>query len=380
MSEIPAWTRLARQIAGSGLTDRDEEIEIPEELWPAVAARLRVQKLTGLAAAMAERGTLRLSPAQVGDLLEHQHDAMLRALDLERRLLQILAAFEAPGIESVVLKGPAVAHTMYPDPAWRPFGDLDLLVRARDWRAACALLPELGYRRVYPEPRPGFTERFGHTALHSSEDGAGVDLHRTLIGGAFGLWMDPDELFEHVSSFDLGGRRVLRLDDSALFLHACVHASLGYRPPLLLPLRDVAQIAVGARLDHERLGEWGRRWRLGVVYEHALEAVSRILGVRLGLAESHAYAAAPSGRRERRALEAYTTERRDRGAKALSSIRAIPGIRGKAAYVGALLFPSREFLASRPNGQGAPSYWKRWAIPLRRLVRALVKTRRRQTI
>ena len=44
-----------------------------------------------------------------------------------------------------------------------------------------------------------------------------------------------DELFEDVATFRVGGRTLRRLGDTMSLLHACVHASLGARPPLLVP-------------------------------------------------------------------------------------------------------------------------------------------------
>lgn len=300
---------------------------------------------------------------------------MLHALRLERHLVRLSAQFESAGLDLIVLKGPALAHTMYPDASWRPFGDLDVLVRSRDWRRACLLLTEMGYRRKFPEPRPGFVERFGHTAAHVGEDGLEIDLHRTLVGGAFGLWMEPEELFDHTKPFQLGGWTFSRLDDTALFMHACVHAALGFRLPLLLPLRDVAQAAESGEIDWRELEDWGRRWKLAVVYRHATQALASSLGFRL-LEDLVSETGERPPRRERRALEAYTTERRDRGGKSLGAFRAIRGLRARAAYVFALLFPSREFLQSRAEGAGPASYRRRWSTPLHWFARRRLMRRR----
>lgn len=347
-----------RAVASYGLGGRTDPIAVPEGMWRRALSGLSWEKLTGLAAAALEAGDLSLSDEEAGELLERQEASMLHALTLERETVRLADACEDAGIDLIVLKGPALAHTAYPDPSWRPFGDLDVLVRSRDWRPACSLLPELGYRRKFPEPRPGFVERFGHTAAHVGEGDLEIDLHRTLVGGPFGLWMDPEELFHHTEPFELGGRKLLRLDDTALLMHACVHASLGYGHPLMLPLRDVGQVAEG-EVDRDRLADWGMRWRLAVVYEHASRAASATLG-----APGVWPAGSPARRRDRRALEAYT-KRRQVGGKTLGSLGAIPGIRGKAAYAAALLFPSREFLRSRAEGAGRASYRRRWATPLR---------------
>lgn len=352
----------AIRIAGYGLPGRSEQdgMQVTDDGWDAMLSVLVNERLTGLGVAAAESGWLDLSDRQAGDLLERHREAMVWALIGERHLLRLAAALEGEGVDFLVLKGPAVAHTCYPDPAWRPYVDIDLLVRTRDWRLACRVLSEQGFRRDLPEPRPGFDERFGKAANHTSAEGFAVDLHRTLVLGPFGLWMRPEELFDTPASFDVGGHRFRRLDDPALLLHACIHASLGWQRPLILPVRDVPQILQTTGLDWGLFTERVRRWRMGAVVRHAFETASTILGASLP-PQTAAFTAARTSRTERRALESYTSDRRSRGGMALSTFKAIPGIRGKTAYARAMLFPRREFVEARSANRPG-SYLRRWRI------------------
>ena len=113
---------------------------------------------------------------------------------LDHLLGELSSAMAEAGVPTIVLKGPAVASTFYPDRAWRSYGDLDLLVAAADWRGACEVLVRRGFRRIIPEPRPGFDERFGKGASFEDARKLQVDLHRTLAMGPFGLWIDPGAL------------------------------------------------------------------------------------------------------------------------------------------------------------------------------------------
>jgi hypothetical protein len=351
-------------VASFGLPGSERgPVAVPPPEWPAFLSVLDAQRLTGLAVATAEAGVLQLSPEQIRELSERHRLAMLWALIVERKLLTLQERFEASGIEVVVLKGATVARTVYPDPTWRPFGDLDLLVRTADWRRACDLLAGLGFRRELPEPRPGFDERFGKAALHRNGDSVEVDLHRTLVLGPFGLWIPPEELFRHTTSLVLGGREVRRLDDEALLLHACIHASLGWHPPLLMPLRDVAQVARSGHVDWGAVADLARRWRLQAVLRHAFETSATTLGVAMP-PEALRVIRTEASHTERRVLRAYTSGRRSRGGTAISTLRAIPGVRAKAAYLRALLLPGREFMDVR-SGPGTLSYFRRWMTPVR---------------
>jgi hypothetical protein len=329
---------------------------------------MQYQRLTGLAVAAAEDGSLDLSSGQAEELLERQRDAMLQVLALERHLITLSTALEEADVEMVLLKGSALAHTVYPDPSWRPFADLDFLVRGQDFQRACEVLADQGFNRGLPEPRARFDMRFGKAAELTGRGGLMVDLHRTLVVGPFGLWIDLDELFSGTDSFSVGGRVLRRLDDTSLFLHACIHASLGWWPPLLMPVRDVAQVASYGNVDWNLVADRTTRWRLAAVVQHALKTASDILGASFP-ERALALMAIPSRRRERRALDAYITNRRSRGGTATSTIRAIPGLPAKIAYVRALLFPNRAFLSARQRN-GRPSYLRRLAVPIRWLTGA----------
>lgn len=336
---------------------------ISPEIWSPLIATLYDQRLTGFAVAAAEEGSLTLSSGQAEELLDRHRDAMLQVLALERHLVTLSAALEDAGVEMVLLKGSALAHTVYPDPSWRPFADLDFLVRGKDFQRASEVLAERGFSRALPEPRARFDERFGKAAELTGPGGLMVDLHRTLVVGPFGLWIDLDELFAGTALFRVGGRTLRRFDDTSLFLHACVHASLGLWPPRLMPVRDVAQVVSYAKVDWDLVAERTRRWRLAAVVRHALETASQMLGAP-SPGEAKSVLAMESRRRERRALDAYITDRRGRGGTATSTLRAIPGLGAKMAYVRALLFPNRDFLAARQRNE-RPSYLRRLAIPIR---------------
>jgi hypothetical protein len=371
MRSRPEVEKLIRWVAGFGLPQSaatSEGIDLTETAWPPILAALHGRRLTGLAVAAAEAGMIRLTDEQWGELLQWHRSAMIGALSIERTMIRVVDALEASDIEVVVLKGTALAHTIYPDPSWRPFGDLDLLVRTRDWRRACAVLAELGFRRHLPEPRRGFDERFGKAATHVGEDGIEVDLHRTLVLGPFGLWMEPEKLFGSTERFSLAGRSFRRLGDTQLLLHACMHASLGFRPPLPIPVRDVAEVALRGPVDWESLARIAIAWRLRAVVQHALGVASDTLDVTWPTG-AELVLTAPADRRERRALAAYTTDQRNRGGTILATLPAIRGASAKLAFLRSMLIPGGEFLAARA-GNRRPSYRRRWAIPLRWLSRA----------
>ncbi len=357
---------LVNAIAGFGLPGTDDRpVNVGGETWSETLAHIKGQRLSGLATAAWEGGWLRLSEEQAGQLLQIHQAAMIQVITLEQELLRLGEALDGSGVEFVVLKGPAFAHSVYPDPSWRAFGDLDLLVHTRDWKRVLGIFEELGLRRELPEPRPGFDERFGKAAAHRAGSGLEIDLHRTLVVGPYGLWIDSESMFGQTVEFRLGGRTFRRFGDTRLLLHGCVHAVLGLSPPLLTPLRDVGQTATAGDVDWDDLQKQIERWKLSAVTNYAFRTASTVLGVSWPQESGRVRSLRPM-RSEIRILEAYTTTKRGRGGTALATIKAIPGVRQKSAYLLALLVPGRQFLESRQEANGgSPSYLRRWAVPVR---------------
>lgn len=355
---------VAQTVAAWGLSGEQAALptRIPTPEWPRELTELRQLRLTGIAIAAHEAGALLLDGDQAPALTETHRDAMLQALSIERRLLEVSRVFDEAGIRFAVLKGPALAHAFYPSPSWRPYGDLDLLVAPHDWQRACGILSDQEFYRELPEPAEGFDDRFGKAAVYRG-GGIEIDVHRRIVVGPHGHWMKPEELLEGTRPISIGGRTLQRLDDANAFLNACVHASLGWNPPLLLPIRDVLQIAMSGRIDWQTVGDRVQRWRLQEVVRHALLTASRTLDVSLPEVAEEFVSAMPVRRAELRALRAYTT-RRSRGGVSLSSLKAISGLRNKLAYIRALIFPSREFMAARAGRAGFDAYTRRWRLAL----------------
>ena len=73
--------------------------------------------------------------------------AVGRETFVQRELSTVLAALDAHGVSSLVIKGAALAYTSYPRPWLRPRVDTDLLVSAAAVRTASTVLSACGYVR-----------------------------------------------------------------------------------------------------------------------------------------------------------------------------------------------------------------------------------------
>jgi hypothetical protein len=318
------------------------------------------ERLTGFAVAAAESGALELPTRALEELLlRHDHQLALD-LQLERVLVDVAARFESDGVTHRVLKGPLLAHTVYPDPALRSFGDVDILVPTDSFDPAVRLLVSLGFRRHFAEPRPGFDARFSKGACLERPDHMEIDLHRTFAPGAFGIMLERVDLFRRrPHRFELGGRVLCGLDVETAFVHACFHAALGDHPPRFVPLRDIVQLH-DAGLDARAVVEMFRAARCESVCQRALDLVDSELHVGLdGPIPTWAREHRPT-RFDRWALQSYARADRSYAGQVAASLWAISSMRERAAYSAALMFPTREYTREHDG-----SYLRRFARGLR---------------
>ena len=73
----------------------------------------------------------------------------LTAMELARQheLRQVLQSLADIGVEVLLLKGTALAYSLYPAPALRPRTDTDILIRSSDRDATASVLSNLGYEK-----------------------------------------------------------------------------------------------------------------------------------------------------------------------------------------------------------------------------------------
>jgi hypothetical protein len=135
-----------------------------------------------------------------------------RNLFLTRELLKLLHLLEANEITAIPYKGPVLAALVYGNLAFRQFGDLDILVRERDYETAQRLLVDQGFRlTVEHEWESEFTDATGRVA---------VDLHRRIAPREFPSPLTFEYLSKRLQPLLLAGTTVPNLspEDTLLML------------------------------------------------------------------------------------------------------------------------------------------------------------------
>jgi Uncharacterised nucleotidyltransferase len=218
--------------------------------------------------------------------------ALLRAHVLAR-VGRALAGASAPGL---LVKGAALALTVYADAAERPMGDIDLLARRRDHPRVLAALARAGGVVLATPGRPWTAPYFGETALVMPVGAAEVllELH-TSLDKLVPRPIDEAALFSRsIEAPGLPGLRVPAPEDHALLvaLHAAGHDFA--HPPALLDL----ELLFRRGLCFDELAARAAEFRLGTVMFIMLGLLREVGAV--SITEEHVAAFTPG--RLRRAI------------------------------------------------------------------------------
>jgi len=203
------------------------------------------------------------------------HKHAWRVLHFTVELTKIARCFEQRGIEFLAHKGPALAQLLYGNPAMRQFGDLDVIVRARDFARARDALMKLGYDpalRVSPRQeqallRSGYECSFG---LNSERNL--VELQWQVVPRFCSIDFDIDALFNRSVQIDLDGLSLRTVGHDDMLLVLCVHAAKHEWAELGM-LRDIATLA-NFNLDWDWIIAKARRLGILKILQVSLLAVS----------------------------------------------------------------------------------------------------------
>ncbi|MGI4788207.1 MAG: nucleotidyltransferase family protein [Janthinobacterium lividum] len=178
---------------------------------------------------------------------------IVQAAFLRRPLAELLDACGAAALDLIVLKGAALAETVYPRPSLRPFGDIDVLIRLEDASRVFALLSKLGYV-VEAAAWKDLVSGRGCEAnfFRSTERGVVViEVHTDLLNNALfqGLVsLDHAGLWQRSRPACLAGTGGWVLGPEDQLLHLCLHLACHY---FAAPnsLEDIVQICIVQSVD-----------------------------------------------------------------------------------------------------------------------------------
>lgn len=205
----------------------------------------------------------------------YKRDFIRSALVAEKQgqmLKHVLETLTSANVDVCRLKGCAYVGDVYSDPAERPMGDMDLLVRARDMLRAIDVLTGIGFSARASKP---FVFADTHHAVTLDGHGYSVDLHRNITQ-ARRTRIDLPAVWKRA---DLGRHRLERYDELAF------HLAHMMRSELLVPMSAYIDLAkLLRRIGDDRAGVLRRcdAFRLGRGARAALAMMDALAAGRLG--------------------------------------------------------------------------------------------------
>ena len=262
--------------------DPDREIRLESRVredidWVWLLALARAHGVTPLIYRSLRAACAGAVPAEVLQELESRfYSNAGRNLFLARQLLEILHLLESRGVAAIPYKGPAFSITAYGDLSSREFGDLDILVRERDYERAQHLISTLGYRLA--------TElEWESTFVHQSGMCA-VDLHKRITSRGFPCPLDFESLSRRLESSQLCGHsiRTLHAADALLMLAIQITKDTGTDYFQLGKICDLAMLVrANPDLDRAAVLLHARRLRSERIVLVSLRLANDLLGIPL---------------------------------------------------------------------------------------------------
>jgi hypothetical protein len=275
--------------------------------------------------------------------------AALRAAALEpfrlRDLQELLGTLVAAGIDALVLKGSALAYSIYPEPQLRPRGDTDLLIRREDRERIDALLREHGFRTRTTSGDELAMRQCTYTRVDAAGAEHAYDVHWDITNTpVFADALRFDELRARAVALPQIAEHARGLSNVDALLYACIHRVAHHHDSeRLIWLVDIALLR--ARMSSEELQ---RFWQLAAerelvaVCRRSLAAAAEWLGNDID--DGAAAFLTPEQLTRDEPTARYLDRDVRRGAILAAELRALPGWRARATRLAQLAFPPRRYM------------------------------------
>ncbi|MEM7191093.1 MAG: nucleotidyltransferase family protein [Pseudomonadota bacterium] len=332
------------------------------------AAFLHRLDLHGVAAGLQLDETV---PPDVAEQIKRRRmHAIFWETEHQEMLVALLNALENEGVESLIIKGTALAYGLYADPHLRIRADTDLVVRKADRACVEEILFEHGFSPLTVADSDVLVGELCWRKVGKNGPQS-VDLHWRVMNNAFlGDIFELEELFARSVPLP-------RLHASAKATHpvdalaiACVHrlvhlqspyyvGGVAYKEPdRLIWLRDIDLLVRSLDQNDEAtfVKEAQARGIVAACYD-GLTCANRVMGTPM-IDELAYLRSETSGEASEKFLHAGQT------GQVLMNVSAAKGFRGLLSNIGAILLPSAAYMKHRYPQSG-------WPLPFLYFHRAL---------
>lgn len=200
-------------------------------------------------------------------LRESVRPATVESLRKQAELVALLDNFNRSDLRPILFKGAVLAHTVYPSPALRSMGDIDLWVPREAIARARTILESLGYNHVEKSHRSHEFQSLGDGELQMRRQGSAPSLVELHYGVFAGEWMrlttriDRSAVFKRLRPVTILGRPAWQLSAEDAFIQIVLHVGINHQMSVntlrsLVDLEFLAQQGMDWEIVRQRSQEW----------------------------------------------------------------------------------------------------------------------------
>lgn len=262
-----------------------------------------------------------------------------------------LDALTHAGVRPVLLKGAAIAYTLYDTPVARPRADTDLLIRSEDVPAARATLASCGYQAtvhcndLFSQFEVQKHDRFGVAHV--------LDVHwKISTQPVFAGALIYEEVLARAVPVPALGVSAMAAGPIDALLLACIHPVMHHqniaRPLWIYDIHLLASAVSAA--DFDGFVRDARRKKMAAVCAHSLGLSAAAFETALPAGVIGALASHGEGEPS---VEYLASERKWRD-ELMSSVRGLPRLGDRARLMREVLFPRPEYMLGAYGLRGKP--------------------------
>jgi putative nucleotidyltransferase-like protein len=251
-SSSPEWPALLQCASPHADLSRFPAL-LREVSWPALVTLAEAHGVISLLALGVAQFEENPAPTEVAHKIRQLHRAQaLSALQMTAELFRLVDKFRDAGLDTVLVKGPALALRAYGDTGARQYGDLDFLVRQKDILRATELMISAGYEPEIPVEALSAQKIPGQYVFVRIAAPLLVELHTERTMRYFPRGLPIEEFFARRQYMSVDGQQIpaLAIEDELILI--CIHGAKHLWERLSLVADVAAFVARQTALNWER--------------------------------------------------------------------------------------------------------------------------------
>ncbi|OGO22532.1 MAG: hypothetical protein A2144_02235 [Chloroflexi bacterium RBG_16_50_9] len=215
-------------------------------------------------------------PQPCGNQLKQAYKyTVYRNVILTSELAHVVTALRSEGIETICLKGTALAEVIYGNACLRPVTDMDILIHPEDKARAGSIVAGLGYKRVAgKDNHHPFHEEYHKEAAFTLF----LELHWNLDNKQL-VAFPEEQLWSRAQPLELSGTAcwMLSPEDNLMFLANHLHKHNSHQLKLLCDIAELLKKYEG-KLDWDYITISAQSWQIKPAAYLALKRAQELLG------------------------------------------------------------------------------------------------------